>query len=157
MLDSNYFILNRHPQKFSEMRIAGKVLVFTGEDGRPLDFGVVQTGTNIYTVLECDEVRNITMVTDKDGHQDVITILWAAEDDYQRDKARLAGAMKRRFYVQTKKLNRYAESIAEKLAIGVRLRVTDAVDESKMAVCPECGMLNPPGSMYCLDCGAEIS
>ncbi|MBQ6388445.1 MAG: zinc-ribbon domain-containing protein [Mogibacterium sp.] len=25
-----------------------------------------------------------------------------------------------------------------------------------MVKCPECGMLNPAGSEYCLDCGAEI-
>ena len=44
----------------------------------------------------------------------------------------------------------------EKLRDGVQIKVTDALDTSDMEVCPECGMLNPKGSPYCLDCGAEI-
>ena len=39
---------------------------------------------------------------------------------------------------------------------GVQVKIADAVDESEMLVCPECGMLNPKGSEYCLDCGAEL-
>ena len=48
------------------------------------------------------------------------------------------------------------KAVAEKLALGIKLRITDAVNDADMVKCPECGMLNPQGSMYCLDCGAEI-
>ena len=57
---------------------------------------------------------------------------------------------------QNRKINRYAEAVAEKLALGVKLRITDAADSANMVKCPECGILNPPGSIYCLDCGADI-
>lgn len=156
MIDSNYLIINRRPERFSSMIIAGKTAVFKGENGRPVDFGVMALDDSVYAALCCDEVCNVTMVTDRDGVINVVTILWKDADDYKEGLEQIGRTLGRRVSVQNKKLNRYAESIAEKLHLGIRLRVTDAVDESKMAVCPECGMLNPPGSEYCLDCGAEI-
>lgn len=157
MLDSNYLIINRKPQRFSTMRIAGRTAIFLGTNGKPLDYGVFALDESVYAAICCDEVRNVTLVTDKAGARNVITILWVTDEDYRAGHEAIEGALHRHIYEQNIKLNRYAEAIAEKLALGVKLRVTDAVDESKMAVCPECGMLNPPGSMYCLDCGAELS
>ena len=156
MLDSNYLIINRHPQKFSEMRIDGKTAVFMGSDGKVLDFGVLALGSSVYAALYCDEVQNITFVTDKGGAQDVVTVLWLKEDDYVRALSALKDVLRMHFSPQNKKLNRYAEAVAEKLALGVKLRITDAVNTADMVECPECGMLNPAGSQYCLDCGAEI-
>ena len=103
MIDSDYYIINRKPQRFREMRIAGRTAIFLNSDGKVLDYGVPV-----------------------------------------------------RFSPQNKKLNRYAEAVAEKLSLGIKLRITDAVNDADMIKCPECGMLNPSGSMYCLDCGAEI-
>lgn len=156
MLDSNYLIINRKPQKFIDMKIAGTVAVFVGSDGRPLDNGAVRLGDALYAALYCDDVRNITLVTDNSGINDVITILWHTEDGYRSGADALKKAAGKRFSRQNMKINRYAEAVAEKLRIGVRLRVTDAVDESGMVHCPECGALNPAGSIYCLDCGADI-
>lgn len=156
MLNSNYLILNRRPQQFDRLRIAGRAVVFTDRDGRVLDNGVLALDGSVYTVLCCDEVRNITFVIDKAGRRTVETILWRDESQYRSDSEALRRAYKGRFSPQNLRLNRYAEAIAEKLDEGVRLRVTDAVDESAMIVCPECGMLNPPQSGYCLECGAEI-
>lgn len=156
MLDSNYLIINRHPQRFSEMRIAGKAAVFTGSDGKVLDFGVLALGSSVYAALYCDEVRNITFVTDKAGVQNVVTTLWLTEEDYDRALSSFKDVLSMHFSPQNKKLNRYAEAVAEKLALGVKLRITDAVNAEDMVECPECGMLNPAGSQYCLDCGAEI-
>jgi hypothetical protein len=156
MIDSNYYILNRHPQKFSEMKIAGKTAVFRDPDGRVLNYGVLALGSNVYAALYCDDVRNITFVTDKDGRQDVVTLLWLREEDYRQCLDQLRTILPVRLSPQNKKLNRYAEAVAEKLALGVKLRITDAVRASDMVECPECGMLNPAGSEYCLDCGAEI-
>ena len=157
MLTSDYLIINRKPQKFSRMRIAGRAAVFTDQDGRPLDNGVLILDDTVYAVLYCDEVRNVTMVTDRGGVRNVVTILWHTDEGYRRDLALLNDTDLGHFSMQNIRLNRYAEAIAAKLDEGVRLRVADAVDESDMAVCPECGMLNPAGSRYCLDCGAEIS
>ena len=156
MLDSNYLIINRHPQRFEAMRIAGKAAVFTGSDGKVLDYGVLILGESVYAALYCDEVRNVTLVTDKDGRQDVVTILWHTEDEYRTGLRKLQEVVKVHFSPQNMKLNRYAEAVAEKLALGVKLRITDAVRASDMVECPECGTLNPAGSEYCLDCGADI-
>ena len=156
MLDSNYYIVNRYAQKFSEMRLTGKAAIFLDEDGRPVDFGVLQLHESLYAVIYCDEVNNVTFITDRAGIHDVVTILWCTDEGYRAGFEALRAASGKTFYRQNKKLNRYAESIAEKLDTGVRIRVADAVDESAMAVCPECGTLNPKGTPFCLDCGAEL-
>ena len=156
MLSSNYLIINRKPQQFDRLRIAGRALVFTDAGGKVLDNGVLALDSSVYAVLYCDEVRNITIVTDKGGRRTVYTILWCTDEGYRNDSEALHRVYSGSFSRQNLRINRYAESIAEKLDEGVRLRVTDAIDESEMLVCPECGMLNPPGSGYCLDCGAEL-
>ena len=53
MITSNYLIINKKPQKFSTMRIAGKAAVFIDTDGRPVDFGVLALDDSIYTMLVC--------------------------------------------------------------------------------------------------------
>ena len=156
MLAGNYLIINRRPQKFSEMRIAGRTAVFLDKEGKVLDYGVISLNSDVYAALYCDEVRNITLVTDKGADSDVLTILWCTEDGYRKGLEQLKGVLHMHFSAQNKKLNRYAEAVAEKLALGVKLRITDEVRETDMIKCPECGTLNPPGSIYCLDCGAEI-
>lgn len=156
MLDGNYYIVNRHAQRFSEMKLTAKAAVFLGENGRPVDFGVLALAGSLYAAVYCDEVRNITFITDRNGIHDVVTILWNTDEGYRKGFETLRAASGKTFYRQNKKLNRYAESIAEKLDIGVRIRVTDAVDESAMTVCPECGTLNPKGTPYCMECGAEL-
>ena len=157
MIDSNYLIINRQPHRFKDMRIAGHTAVFTDEAGRIIDYGAVSLGESVYAALCCDEVRNVTLVTDRPGMQEVITILWMTEEGYRSGLEALKKVLHMHFSPQNKKLNRYAEAVAEKLALGVKLRITDAVSASDMVECPECGMLNPAGSQYCFDCGAEIS
>lgn len=156
----NYYILNRKPRAFSEMKIAGGLAVFVGDNGRPLDYGVISVDASIYAMLCCDAVRNVTFVVEKEGCQNVVTLLWGAPDSYESGKAELsrlyARATGRRVSRQDKRINRYAEALAEKLSIGVRLKVTDAVDASEMAVCPSCGTLNPAGSSFCMECGEDL-
>ena len=156
MIDSNYYIVNRRAQRFAEMKLTSKAAIFLDEKGRPVDFGVLALKDSLYAAVYCDEVRNITFITDRGGIHDVVTILWNTDEGYREGFESLRAVSGKTFYRQNKKLNRYAESIAEKLDIGVRIRVTDAVDESAMEVCPECGTLNPKGTPYCLDCGAEL-
>ncbi len=155
MIDSNYLIINRVPQRFAEMKTAGRTLVFVNAEGKVLDYGVQAVDDSVYAILYCDEVCNLTMVVDKDVRS-VVTILWRSEEDYLRAKDTAGRLYRGVLSAQNLRINRYAETIADKLDHGVRLRVADAVDESDMIRCPECGILNPPGTAYCLDCGADI-
>lgn len=156
MITSNYLIINKKPQKFSTMRIAGKAAVFIDTDGRPVDFGVLALDGSIYTMLVCSEFRLAMLVIDRHGERRVEGIFWLTDEDFENGVSGLADAAGLKPSVQDTKINSYAWSIAEKLDQGVRVKVTDAVDESMMTVCPECGMLNPKGAEYCLDCGADL-
>lgn len=156
MITSNYLIINKKPQKFSSMRVAGRAAVFIGENGRPVDFGVLALDDSIYTMLVCSEFRLVVLVIDRHGERKVEGIFWLTDEDYENCVAGLSETAGLRPSVQDSKINSYAWSIAKKLDQGVRVSVTDAVDKSGMTVCPECGMLNPKGTEYCLDCGAEL-
>lgn len=156
MLTSNYLIINKRPQKFSSMRIAGKAAVFTDEAGRPVDFGVLALDDSIYTMLVCSEFRLTMLVIDRHGERRVEGIFWLTDEDYEACVSGLAETAGLRPSVQDSKINSYAWSIAKKLDEGVRVKVADALDKSGMTVCPECGMLNPEGAEYCLDCGADL-
>ena len=156
MLDSNYLIINRAAQRFSYMKRAGGAAVFIDADGKVLDYGVLALGAKVYAALYCDEVRNITFVTDEGSHQDVVTTLWLTEEDYRKALETFGDMLDMHFSPQNKKINRYAEAVADKLALGVKLRINDAAKAEDMIECPECGMLSPAGSQYCLDCGAEL-
>lgn len=149
MLTTNYLIINREPQQFASMRLEGVTITFDGENSLPLD-------GNIYAALYCDEVRNVTLVIDKGGTQTVETILWCDEAGYLAGKHDIETALGKKMSRQNKKLNRYGEEIAKKLAIGVKIAVIDAVLESEMVTCPDCGMQSPKGTPYCMDCGAEL-
>lgn len=135
MLTNNYIIINRKPQPFDSF-----------------DIGAI-AGQSIYAALYCDEVRNVTLVT---TNCDVITILWKNEEDYRKGLKDIESAVTVPMSVQNIKLNRYAEEIAKKLSIGVELKVVDAAESQEMVECPECGAMNPKGSPYCMDCGADL-
>lgn len=156
MLKTNYLIINRKPHAFSTMRIAGKTAVFLDENGRPVDFGVVPLEDSFYTMMSCDEAKLLMMVTDRHGVHDVIGILWKDPEEYTACCPKLSGISGTRICRRDLKISSYAWSIAEKLDDGVKIRVTDAVDESEMTGCPECGMMNPKGTPYCLECGSEL-
>jgi len=156
MVKSNYLIINKRPQTFSSVKYSGKAAVFTDADGRPLDYGVLIMDSSIYSILVCSEFRLAVLVIDRQGERTVEDIFWTDDEDFEAGVKAISKASGIKPSKQDTKVNSYAWSIAEKLDAGVQLRVTDAVDESEMLVCPECGMLNPKGSEYCLDCGAEL-
>ena len=156
MVNSNYLIINKKPQTFSSVRYSGKAAVFTDEGGRPLDYGVLIMDSSVYALLVCSEFRLAVLVIDRQGERTVEDIFWMSDPDFERGVAAISEACGIRPSRQDTKINSYAWSIAEKLDAGFQVRVADAVDESDMVVCPECGMLNPKGSEYCLDCGADL-
>ena len=149
MLTTNYLIINRVPQQFTSMRLEDKTITFDGDNLLTLD-------ENIYAALYCDEVNNVTLVDNRDGVQTVKTLLWCDVAGYEVGKRAIEAALGKRMSKQNKKLNRYGEEIAKKLAIGVKIQVIDAVEESDMVTCPDCGMQSPKGTPYCMDCGAEL-
>ena len=159
MLTSNYLIINRQAQPFAEIRMAGKTAIFLDASGAVLNSGTLNIGEGIYAALFCDEVQNVTLVINHDGVQTVETILWQTSAAYLAGKKQLGELLAEndvRMSNQNKKLNRYAEEIAKKLADGVELIVIDAKKESELVECPECGMQSPKGTPYCMDCGAEL-
>ena len=154
MLDSNYIIVNREAMKFSKMVFADdKASFFSNLDSAVCEISI---GESIYATLFCDDTRNVTFVIDRAQTQDIITVLFVENSKYIEFKNQLQNAYHLELSKQNIKINRYAESIAEKLASGVKLRVTDAADNSDMVECPECGMMNTKGSPYCMDCGADL-
>lgn len=156
MLKSNYLIINKKPQKFAEMKFAGSNAVFVDEEGKVLDFGVLPLDSSVYAMMSCEEVKLLMMVTDRQDEVNVVGIFWKEASGYEAQCPELGSKAGARIYRRDLKVNSYAWSIAEKLRNGIRISLTDAVDESAMAVCPECGMLNPAGTPYCLDCGCEL-
>ena len=154
MLDSNYIIVNREAMKFSKMVFADdKASFFSNLDNAICEISISES---IYATLFCDDTRNVTFVIDRAQTQDVITVLFIENSKYIEFKNQLQNAYNLELSKQNIKINRYAESIAEKLASGVKLRVTDAADNSDLVECPECGMMNTKGSPYCMDCGADL-
>ena len=156
MLRNNYLIINKKARVFSRIKIAGRTAVFLNDAGRPVDFGVLPLDGSVYAIMSCSEIKLLMMVTDRHGVHDVIGIFWKEEPDYETGCAAVGTAAGMKIYRQDLKISSYAWSIAEKLDAGVRIRVTDAVDETDMSACPECGMLNPKGTPYCLECGSEL-
>lgn len=156
MLGSNYLIINKKPEKFARMMLAGKTAVFLGDNGKPVDYGVLPLDDSVYAILVCSDVRLVMLVTERRENSSVYGIAWKDDADYEAGVEAIKSASGIKLSKQDLKISSYAWSIAEKLGAGVRIKVTDAIDESEMEVCPECGMLNPKGSTYCLDCGAEL-
>ena len=156
MLTNNYLIINKRAQAFSEMKIAGKTAVFVNDAVKVLDFGVTALDDTVYAILTCEEVKLVMLVIDRQGERRVEGIFWKEEDDYRKGAEAIGRASGMRLSKQDLKISSYAWSIAKKLDDGVRIKVTDALDTSDMTVCPECGMMNPKGTPYCLECGAEL-
>ena len=156
MLTTNYLIINREPFAFDTMRIESDHAVFVDKDGKALDASPIALGASVYAALFCDDVCNVTLVDNCDGVQTVETILWVSASEYSADKERIADALAVRMSKQNKKLNRYGEKIAKKLSTGIIIQVIDALEESAMVTCPDCGMQSPKGTPYCMDCGAEL-
>jgi hypothetical protein len=153
---SKFILSNKKPQVFSSVKYSGKAAVFTDGSGKPLDFGVLIMDSSIYAMLVCSEFRLAVLVIDRQGERTVEDIFWMTDEDFEAGVAAISGASGVRPSKQDTKVNSYAWSIAEKLDEGVRLRVTEAVDESDMTECLECGMMNPKGTPYCLECGCEL-
>lgn len=156
MISNNYLIINKNAQKFAELKYAGHTLVFIDEEGKPLNYGVLALDDAIYAIMCCDEHNALALVLDKDGRRSVEIVMWQEGETYTEGKGKIAEITGKRIYIQDYKFSSYAWLVAQKLNEGNRVKLVDAIDESKMAVCPECGMLNPAGSPYCLDCGAEM-
>lgn len=154
MRQNTYLIVNKKASEFNRAIYLEKSLEFL--DGSGNEVGHLSINDSIYTVLYCDEVNNITFVVDRGNAQDVVTLLWQNNSEYLNFREQLSKKYGLELSKQNIKINRYAESIAEKLANGVKLRVTDAADNSDMVECPECGMMNTKGSPYCMECGADL-
>ncbi len=160
MLTKNYIIIDREPHVFEVLSVETQNLRAVDASGNDTAGSPLVLDSSIYAALYCDEVRNVTLVVNKDGVQTVETLLWWDAAGYEAGKKSIGEALAIagvRLSRQNKKLNRYGEEIAKKLSIGVDIQVIDAIEESAMVECPECGMMSPKGTLFCMDCGAELT
>ena len=153
MLNKNYLIINRKPRPFDSIEMDAETMMFLDESGSIID--VLVLDDTVFAALYCDEVRNVTLVVYSDEIR-VVTILWTSDSEYETGRKQIADNLGVPLSSQNKKINRYGEELAKKLADGVKLQVIDAVDNSAMVKCPDCGMMSPKGTPFCLDCGAEL-
>lgn len=157
MTKSNFLLINRNPQVFEKVLVGQKGIILQDKDGKVLDNGILVLNDTVRAVLYCDEVRNITFLVTKPGAYGIETLIFAQEDLYQEVLKEIKkGFPKLEISPQNKKLNRYAERLMEKLRDGQEVRIVDAVRESEMVICPECGVQCAPGTPYCMECGAEL-
>mgnify|MGYP002570477762 FL=1 len=148
-----HLIIDKEAQVAETVLFAGQTLVVAGKDGKPLNKGAISLSA-VYVALFCDKVKNLTFLKE-DG--EVFMLIFSDEEDYRKVMAAARSHGKSvRFSSQNHKIAQYAGKISGKLADGVKISVVDAVDESKVKYCPECGMQVEPGQQYCFECGAEL-
>lgn len=152
----NYHIVDKKAQFLQELAVGDGWFLARGEDGAVLVPGIIRGGEQVYGILFCDSLRNLTLVL-RTPAVHIVTLIFVEEAAYEEAKALLKTLFQgKRFSAQNFKINSYARSIAEKLADGVELQIVDAVFAESVVVCPECGMQCEPGMAYCMDCGAEL-
>lgn len=154
MLEKNYIVINREAKVFANVSFADDLITFSDAENRIIEN--ISINESLYAALYFDEACNVTFVIDRMNEQTVITVLWSVRNAYDEFKKTLANKYHIELSKQNNKINRYAESIAEKLANGVKLKIVDAVDNNDMVECPECGMMNTKNSPYCMECGADL-
>ena len=156
MLNSNYIIIDRKAHRFEKIRFAAKTALFTDIKERPVDHGTLSLNECVYALMKCEEAKNISLVLDKKTEHHVVTLLFVSLEKYEIALGQIETITNMKASKQNLKINRYAESICEKLANGVRLKVTDSIERSNMLECSSCGMLNPSGTRFCYECGEEM-
>lgn len=157
MTKRNFLLINRKPQEFENVLLGKKGIILQGKDGKVLNNGVLVLDDTVRAMLYCEEVRNITFLVTKPGAYGIETLIFTEKVLYQK----VLRGIEEKFpnleiSPQNKKLNRYAERLMEKLRDGQDVRLVDAVKESDMIICPECGVQCAPGTPYCMECGAEL-
>lgn len=157
MRKRNFLLINRKPQAFEKVLLGKKGIILQDGDGKVLDNGILVLDDAVRAVLYCDEVRNITFLVTKPGAYGIETLIFTEEAQYKDVLRKIEkGFPNLEISPQNKKLNRYAERLMEKLRDGQEIRIVDAVKESEMVICPECGVQCAPGTPYCMECGAEL-
>lgn len=157
MTKRNFLLINRKPQEFEKVLLGKKGIILQSTDGKVLDNGIMVLDDTVRAMLYCEEVRNLTFLVTKPGAYAIETLIFADEDHYKKVLQEIQQKFPRlERSPQNKKLNRYAERLMEKLRDGQDVRIVDAIKESDMIICPECGVQCAPGTPYCMECGAEL-
>ncbi|NLA69972.1 MAG: hypothetical protein GX852_02885 [Clostridiales bacterium] len=114
--------------------------------------------SEIYAILFCDVLSNITIITD-DDLPSYITLVFTDSSDYDASLGHLKyNLSKIKFSAQNIKLTSYAKSIAAKLKDKIKVMIIDAQTENGIVECPSCGVVNDidPSMPYCLECGSSL-
>ncbi len=156
MKQMNYLLINRKAQTFKDVTMMKSGLAFRNADGNVLNHGVLVMNSNIRACLYCDEVRNLTFLVAGSGEYDIVTAIFGWEDTYLRMRDAMRNYPRLQLSPQSRKINRYAERLLEKLKRGEEIRVIDEVRKEDVVICPECGVQCQAGTPYCMECGAEL-
>ncbi|MDD5823115.1 MAG: hypothetical protein PUD55_01625 [Firmicutes bacterium] len=152
------YIRDKKPQIVSEAMISPRAIILKGPKS-VLDHGVINVADGIYACMYSDDIRYISIVTAGSDSR-VLTLYCDAQSDYESllDTIR-SSCSSLTISSQNNKLNSYANSVAEKLRIGVELRIVDAKDDDDSVICPGCGVANDwnPNMPYCMECGAALN
>ena len=151
----NMCIINKKAEFFKEVFLIRDRFIFKNADGSILSVGAV-AGNHILACLHCEQLRNITILSD-DGEYKKITFI--LEDKYNFEQlldlfeavcsAEIVSA-------QNKNINGYTTALVEKLKDGIKLTIVETKEQENVILCPVCGMQCEPGIPYCMECGASI-
>lgn len=151
------YVRNRVAQEIDEARVAGGLLILL-KKGNPVDHGIIKMASEVYGILACDDIRNISIVTEgKDSR--VLSLIFWDDDEYEDALGLLKHSYRTLdFSAQNNKINSYAVAISEKQKNGIDVTIFDTIVPDDMIECPSCGSLNDrnPAMPYCLDCGALL-
>lgn len=151
----NICILNKRPEYFKEVFLIRDRFIFKGADGSILSVGAV-AGNHILACLHCEQLRNITILSD-DGEYKKITFILDNKDNFEQLLDLFEAVCNEEIIsAQNKKINGYSTALVEKLKDGIKLVIVETKEQEDVTLCPVCGMQCEPGIPYCMECGAII-
>ena len=151
----NICILNKKPEYFKEVFLIRDRFIFKSADGSILSVGAV-AGNHILACLHCEQLRNITILSD-DGEYKKITFILDNKDNFEQLLDLFEAVCDEEMIsAQNKKINGYSTALVEKLKDGIKLTIVETREQGDITLCPACGMQCEPGIPYCMECGANI-
>ena len=151
----NICILNKKPEYFKEVFLIKERFIFKSAEGSILSVGAI-AGNHILACLHCEQLRNITILSD-DGEYKKITFIMEDKDNFEQLLDMFEAVCDKEIIsAQNKKINGYTKALVDKLKDGIKLTIVETKEQENIILCPVCGMQCEPEIPYCMECGASI-